>query len=186
MPNTRSIWTSLAWRAPLGLSLILLGTVFLAGTSSLADGVARGAFSLALCMAGGLLLGPPLCRLLAAPTGRLFYPSDKFDRPQPMYSIPAGQRASGLTDEAFSGFQAIAEEHPQLLRPYREMMDIAINDMKNPELAEATLQRGVATLKRKKDREALRDMYETMRTRAADVVPRERRTIAFKRNRSRG
>lgn len=81
---------------------------------------------------GSIIIAFPLAELIAEPTGNLFWPSDRFDRPQPAYSIPQSKRARGLYEEAMAGFEKLAEEHPQEVQPYVEMIDIAIVNLHDP------------------------------------------------------
>lgn len=114
---------------------------------------------------GAIIVAFPLAGLIAEPTGNLFWPSARYDRPQPAYSIPQSKRARGLYEEAMDGFEKIAEEYPQEIQPYIEMIDVAILNFHDPERAEAIFQRGVSILKKEEDRETLARMYGAIRTR---------------------
>ena len=83
----------------------------------------------------------------------------------PFSCMPAAKRAKGLYEEAISGFEEIAQEYPKETKPYIEMIDIAIRNLKDPERANAIYRRGLAVLKRDKDREVLAIMYSATRTR---------------------
>ena len=93
-----------------------------------------------------------------------------------MFSIPEAKRKNGLSEEAYAGFLRIAENYPQEIKAYIQMMDIAIVDLRNPELAEDAYQRGLRALRKRTDREALTRMYEGIRTRITSAYdqPRER------------
>ncbi len=113
---------------------------------------------------GAIILAFPLAALFAEPTGNLFWPSERFDRPQPAYSIPQSKRARGLYEEAMAEFEKITEEYPQEVQPYVEMIDIAIVNLHDPERAKAIFQRGISVLKKDEDREALARMYGAIQT----------------------
>ena len=82
-----------------------------------------------------------------------------------MYSIPESKRATGLYEEAMAGFETIAEEYPDEVKPYIAMIDISIVNLKDPERAKAIFQRGVSAMKKRDDREALARMYSAIRSR---------------------
>lgn len=119
-----------------------------------------------LCLVtAAVLLAPLLARLIAEPFGNLFNPSERFDRPQPMYSVPQGQRAKGLFEEAMAGFEQIAREYPDEVQPYIEMIDIAIVNLQDQTRAAAVYQRGLAQLPKPGDRAVLTRMYDAIRSR---------------------
>ncbi|NQU38559.1 MAG: hypothetical protein HQ523_01250 [Lentisphaerae bacterium] len=127
-------------------------------------------------VAAAIVIAPPIARLLAEPSGSLFYPRIPATRVQPMYSIPQANRKKGLTQESFDGFNTIAEEHPQDIEAYIEMMDIAMRDMKNAALAASIFQHGMATLKDEKARASLTTMYKAISSRGK-APPSPRRAI---------
>ncbi|MBU0714475.1 MAG: hypothetical protein KJ964_03835 [Verrucomicrobia bacterium] len=114
---------------------------------------------------GAVIVAFPLAELFAEPTGNLFWPSEHYDRPQPAYSIPQSKRTRGLYEEAMAGFEKIAEEYPQEVQPYVEMIDIAVVNLHDPQRANAIFHRGVSILKKDEDRETLVRMYRAIQTR---------------------
>lgn len=112
-------------------------------------------------LAAALIIAPALSDLFAEPAG-YFYSSGKHsDRPQPAYSIYETKRAKGLYEEAIAGFEKIAAEYPEEVKPYIEMIDIAIVDLKDSERAKRIFYRGIAALKKDKDKEILTQRYRT-------------------------
>lgn len=122
-------------------------------------------FGFVAFIAGAIILAFPLAELFAEPTGNLFWPSKQYDRPQPAYSIPQSKRARGLYEEAMAGFEKIAEEHPEEVQPYVEMIDIAIVNLHDPIRAQAIFRCGIDVLKKDEDREALARIYGAIKTR---------------------
>lgn len=120
---------------------------------------------MACMILGSIILAFPLAELFAEPTGNLFWPSDRYDRPQPAYSIPQSKRARGLYEEAMAGFEQIAAEYPQETQAYVEMLDVAIVDLHDPQRAQAIFHRGISVLEKEDDRETLARMYRAIRTR---------------------
>ncbi len=165
MNNYREILTSLIRRAVFAVAAGWLGYWFLATASGGWFDAHRLFFGMACLVAAATIIAPPLARLIAEPSGNLFYPSQRFDRPPPMYSIPKSKRAKGLYEEAIAGFEKIAQDYPDEVKPYIEMIDIAIVNLKDPERANAVYQRGILVLKKNEDKEVLARMYGAIRTR---------------------
>lgn len=165
MNNYRDITTSLLWRMLPTIAIGTLGWWLLATASGGWAATPRLLFGMACLVAGATIIAPPIARLIAEPSGNMFYPSRHYDRPQPAYSIPQSKRAKGLYEEAMAGFEKIAEEHPDEVKPYIEMIDIAIVNLKDPDRANAIYQRGLSLLSKEDDKAVLARMYGAMRTR---------------------
>jgi len=166
MNNYQEIFVSLIKRVLIAVPFLVLGLFIMSRASGGMLGVYAGVLlGCAGIIVAAIILAFPLARLVVESSGKLFWPSRHFDRPQPMYSIPEAQRARGHYEEAMTGFEKIAEEFPDELKPFVEMIDIAIRDFKDPARAKEIYQRGIALLKREKDREALAKMYSAIRTR---------------------
>lgn len=158
MNNYRPILEALGLRALLATPFLVLAVSF-AGKGTLA-------ILTPFCLvAVAVILAPPLARLFAEPASGLFYPAGHFDRPPPVYSIPESKRAKGLYEEAIAGFEKIAEEYPDEVKPYVEMIDIAIVCLKDPGRANAIYQRGMSKLCKDDAKEVLARMYSAIRTR---------------------
>jgi len=153
------------------LRLVPSGVLFGFGWFLLATGtggygaVPQLFFGMACFLVAATIIAGPIARLIAQPAGNLFYPEDHFDHPQPMYGIPEAKRKRGLYEEAMAGFEKIAEEYPNEIKPYVEMIDIAIVDLKDAGRANAIYRRGVSALKNAADKEILARMYSAIRTR---------------------
>jgi hypothetical protein len=157
MTNYPEILKSLALRSLIALPFVLLG---LTGELSFAS-----VLSPMLLVAGAIIVAGPLARLIAEPAGCLFYPGEHASQPAPMYSIPESKRASGLYEEAISGFEQIAQDYPQEKKPYIEMIEIAICNLKDPKRANEIYRQGIAVLETDEDKESLAKMYSAIRTR---------------------
>ncbi len=114
----------------------------------------------------------PVARLLAEPTGGLLWPRRYYDKPQPIYSIPQSKRIKGEPEEAIAGFAKIAAEHPDEIRPYLEMIDIALTDLRDPDRANAIYQHGISALKKPEARDHLARVYADTRERMAPAPTR--------------
>lgn len=109
-----------------------------------------------------IIMASPVARLFAEPWGGIFFPNQCFKGTQPMYGIPETKRAMGLHLEALAEYEKIRAAYPSELKPYIEMIGIAIDDLEDPEWAKSIYQRGMATLKKDQDKENLTRVYNTM------------------------
>ena len=82
-----------------------------------------------------------------------------------MYSIPESKRTQGLYEESITGFERIAEDYLDELKPYLEMIDILIRNLKDAARAEVIYQHGMSLLKSEKDKAVLAGMYTAIRSR---------------------
>jgi len=126
------------------------------------------AFALILLIMAGIivisiLLGPPTARYLGQRAGRLYFPDEKFSEPQPMYGIPESKRAAGLHEEAIAGYEEIAQDYPSELRPYIEMIDISLTELRDSNRADEIYQHGISLLEREDDRKHLANAYRAIR-----------------------
>jgi len=113
----------------------------------------------------GIKVAPYFGDILGGLFVGLIYPNRYFDRPQPMYSIPAAKRAKGLYEEAIIGYLQLAVDYPDELQPYIEVINIAIVDLRDEERARFFLQKGLTDLKNPDDQKTLSLVFETILTR---------------------
>ena len=136
-------WWLLAWRGGSGFSH-LFGVVFL--------------------LAAGFLLVRPLTGLFAEPIGALFHPSEYYDKPQPIFSIPEAYRKQGRLEEAWQAYEKILEEHPREPRAYAAMLELAMHQMRDRLRAEITLRRALFMVTEEKDREGILHLYQALKS----------------------
>ena len=168
MNNYREKLTSLLWRLLPAAAIGAFGWFLLASANDGRAAIPGAFFGTACLVTAAIIIAPPIARILAEPAGNLFYPSRRFDRPQPVYSTGEAKRKNGLYQEAFDHFAGIAAEFPNELKPYVEMMDIAIVDMKNRALADKVFQQGMAALTNEDNRNGLRTMHKAISSRFSD------------------
>jgi hypothetical protein len=173
--------------AKLARSAIVAAVLFAFSWLFLSDpgGSMFGAFGAALIGFGIMLMGVvvlaiPIARLVAEPSGSLFYPRIH-SKPHPPYSIPECKAAKGQYEEAMTLFERIAAEYPDALKAYVGMVDIAIMHLKDPARAESIYRRGLTDLRTADSREALTRMYDAIRSRLQSepewLTVEKRRTI---------
>ena len=142
-----------------------IGWFLTVSTGDLFVGVVQLLLGMFCFLAGAVLIARPIARLIAEPAGNLFYPGDSFSRPQPMYGIPESKRKKGFYEEAMADYEKIANDFPRELKPYIDMIDVAIVDLRDAGRANAIYQRGIAALKKAEDKETLARMYHAIRSR---------------------
>ena len=166
MSDYKKILISLAWRLIGALPFFIISIYTLASVEGgYLWGFSQACFGLLMLMAGVAILTPPLTQLFVEPLDLLFSPGRRFTKPQPIYSIPEAKVKQGRHEEAWSLYEEIIEKHPERLKPYVKMIDIAIVHLKDWERATAIYQRGMAALPKQKDRETLTKLYKAMSTR---------------------
>lgn len=185
MSEYRDILVQLAVRGAVAALPFGLGWLILARWGGNWGEAELAVVGFGLLMLAALIVAPPLARLIGEPAGGLFYPVRRESRPPPLYSVGEARRKRGDFSGAIRHYREIARNYPQELRPYVEMIDIAILDLKDVALADAVLQRGLATLKREEDRAVLREMHRNSlsRLKGADGRPADapaRRRIPFR------
>jgi hypothetical protein len=165
MSNYREILASALWRSLPAVAIGAMGWWLLATATGGLGAIPRLLSGMFCLLIAAIIMAPSIARLMAEPSGSLFWPGRRFDRPQPMYGIPQSKRAKGLYEEAMAGFEQIAQDHPDEVKPYIEMIDLAIVNLKDPDRANAIYQRGMSLLQKDEDKAVLAKMYSAIRTR---------------------
>jgi hypothetical protein len=165
MVNYRDLFKNLGWRAVIAGLVLGFGVYVISKALAAGGGLGSAGYLLvgmAVFVVAGIIMGMPLARLVAEFLGNLVYTSEHYGKPQPVYGIPEANRLKGLYQEAYDGFQKLSEEHPQELKAYIEMIDIAIVDLKNPDLASSAYDRGMESLKKEEAKELLSKRYRAI------------------------
>jgi hypothetical protein len=155
MKDYRSALIALAWRALPAAALGGGGWYLVATAEGGVGALPQLLAAMGLFLAAALLLARPLAALVGESAGGYLYPDRPLERPMPPYGIPEALRKRGEYAEALAQYRAIAAQYPQELRAYVEMIDLAIVDLRDRNLALAVLQQGLDALERQDDREAL-------------------------------
>ena len=160
MTQYRQIVVRLAvYAVPAGLFFLTGWLVARRTTGDPMHDVGIALLGFAFIIAGALVLAIPLARLVGEPAGSLFYPSARFEGPQPMYGIPESKRKSGFPEEAMAGYERLAEQYPQEVKPYIAMMEIAIVDLGNVERGTRIYEKGMSVITNPDDQAALSRFY---------------------------
>lgn len=109
----------------------------------------------------------PFAGLLAEPIGGLVYfQGRQSDKPAPIYSMAQALRSAGRYQEALEEYERMTREFPGEVRPYVEMLEIAVVNLKDGTLAESIFQKGMSALeKREEARQKLKARYGDIRSR---------------------
>ncbi|MDX1680145.1 MAG: hypothetical protein R3242_05370 [Akkermansiaceae bacterium] len=119
--------------------------------------------ALGLLILAAVMLAPPIARgLVEWAYDRLTY-SEKYRHAPPMYGRPQSLRKSRRYEEAMKAYEEIAEDYPDELKPYLEMIDIALSDLKDPDRAELIYRRGVLEFEDAEDRKRLAQRLSGLR-----------------------
>jgi len=116
--------------------------------------------TLPFIVGGAIIIAPVIADFITEPFRAMFYPGERFDRPQPAYGIPQAKRARGLHEEAILEYEKIISEHPGQLKAFTEMIDIAVIDLCDEDRARSIFHRGLAELTEDSDRKALIHVFE--------------------------
>ncbi|MGQ9662673.1 MAG: tetratricopeptide repeat protein [Kiritimatiellia bacterium] len=170
MSISQELRAQLLRRLSVVLPLLTLGWWLLSRESS--GAILRLLGGVFLVLAGILLVGP-LMGLFAEPIVALFHPSDYYDKPQPIFSIPEAYRKQRRLEEAWEAYEMLLEEHPYDVRAYVAMLELAMHEMKHRVRAETTLRRALFMLKEQKDREAVLRLYEVLKSEMSRCEARE-------------
>lgn len=114
-----------------------------------------------------LLIAGPLAERLTAGTGRLFWPGDRYDKPQPVYGIPQARRAEGKYEEALAGYAKLVTEHPNEIRAFSCMFEIVLLDLGDRPRADEILAWGLAACPDDESRASLQRGFDAIASRMA-------------------
>lgn len=164
MINFRNFFDNLGWRVVMASLVLGFGVYVISKGLAFPGwiGAPYFIFGMAAFIVASIIMGLPLAGVVAEFLGNLVYTSEHYRKPQPVYGIPEAKRVKGLFQEAFEDFQKLSQEHPQELRAYIEMIDIALVEMKNPDLASSVYQCGMEVLEKQEAREVLTRKYEEL------------------------
>ena len=163
MNEYRSIYKSLFIRLLIAIPLFVAGWHIAgrvkAGRNAI-DEASALLLGVGLIVLSAVIPAYPVARLIAEPIGGLFYGGSYRRRSRPAYGLADAKRSKGQYKEAMELYNALANQYPHELKPYVEMVGIAIVHLHDSKLAEEIYLRGMKCLKQKKDRETLAKVYK--------------------------
>jgi len=116
------------------------------------------------------LLTEPLSLLISNPVRSIFNPQSLNKEIHLNFSIPEARIMQGKYEEAFELLWDMIPRDPERLEVYLRIMNLAVNKMKQPEIAKDTFHTGVINLKDLKKRKILADEYRWLMTLSKDTL----------------
>ena len=153
---------SLAKRLVFALPLIGLGVIFFLFAP---DGLGKvGAYMIgsAALLLGLIMLNRPLAGLLSQPMGSILRPGRRSSADGPNYTMPEAKAALGEFEEALTLYRELTEEYPQETRPWMEMLDIAVLELKSPSRAKQIYRDALMSLKKEREQAVIVQLYKGM------------------------
>ncbi len=108
------------------------------------------------------LLGPPLTALVVDPAGSIFFPESGTREINLMFSMPEARIMEGKYEEALELLKEMIPRDPQRLEIYMRIMGLAVNRMKQPDVARETFHAGVKNLNDLRKRRVLAREYRRL------------------------
>jgi hypothetical protein len=105
------------------------------------------------------IMSPVLSSFAAHPLGGIFHPGRHADRPCPSLGVIEARRIGGEYREALEDLEFVVMEAPDEIEAWEMMIGIAARDLRDIELARDILGRGVAALRKQKNRDHLARVY---------------------------
>ncbi len=109
------------------------------------------------------LLAEPLSRLVSNPFGSIFNPKPKNRQISLMFSIPEAQIMEGRYKEALDSLWKLKARDPKRLEVYIRIMNIAVNRMREIDVARNAFKEGLRNLKDLEDKKILAFEYRRLR-----------------------
>ncbi len=116
----------------------------------------------AALLVAAVLAARPLAGVFGTLWAGLFVPGDRFDRPQPMYSIPEGKLAAQDYPAALQAYADLAAEHPREIVPYLRMMEIYLGHYGDEQSAREIREQGLRLIRGRANREKFRRAADTL------------------------
>lgn len=107
-----------------------------------------------------LVLAPVLASTMGEWLASMFYPSNV--EAGPAYSLPEAHRKRGSFDQAYQAYATVAREFPGEFQAHAAMLEIATENLRDPDLAKHTLERGLEDDLDEPDQQRLRRLYDAL------------------------
>jgi hypothetical protein len=111
----------------------------------------------------------PLSLLISNPVRSIFNPQSHSREIHLNFSIPEARIMKGKSEEALDLMQIMICRDPQRLEIYMRIMNLAVNKMKQQEIAKDTFHTGIKNLKDLKKRKILADEHRWLMTLSKDT-----------------
>ncbi len=119
------------------------------------------------------ILVEPLSLLVSDPVGSMFNPKTVFGEINLGFSMSEARVMEGRYEEALDLLRKMIPRDPQRLEIYMRIMSLAVNHMKQPEIARDTFHTGIKELKNLRKRKILAFEYRRLTTLFKDTHENE-------------
>ena len=164
----------------LGVRVLIAGPFFVAsGVLMVLGASGRGGMmgvyvlfclGVAALIVGAIIVIPVITGAIGSSVASSLFLPEREIEPAPRYSMAQAMIQRGEFEGALARFREIADEFPQEVRTYVEMIDVALSRLKDAKRAEGFYRQGLAALVSPEDRGKLTHSYEILRTDAARRV----------------
>jgi tetratricopeptide (TPR) repeat protein len=170
MKSYRDIFAKIGIRFLFILPLLVMGWLSIPTGKVGWGGMQQILFAIVCFVAAAVIMGPLIAELFAKPAGSIHYSGEDAGsaNPQPYYDIAEKYRAQGRSDAAMNEYKKIAWQFPKELKPHIDMIDIAVADLHDQDLAEEIFRKALSVIEDDKDRNTLKEMYDLSRTMPAE------------------
>jgi hypothetical protein len=162
MKNYNTILISIGIRILISAPFFAIGWYLIATAKNGWQSIQSLFFAMVCFVVSAIIVAPSIARLIAEPTGAVYYSKRPYIQPPPDYAVPQILREKGRYGEAMLEYEKITGKYPEEIKPYIEMMDIAILDLKDSKLTKAIFDRGLSSLQNDNDRDVLKIAYATV------------------------
>lgn len=111
---------------------------------------------------GSLLLIRPLTELLTLTSGSVIFPRKMSKKAGLMFSIAETKIMQKEYDQALRQLKEMIKEDPDTLEIYTRIMKLAVNKMKQPEIAKDAFHTGLQNLTSQRNRRILANTYKEL------------------------
>ena len=132
-------------------------------------GIPISLFAVFLLIPPAIIMSEPLSLLISNPVRSIFNPQSLSREIHLNFSIPEARIMQGKYEEALDLMQIMICRDPQRLEIYMRIMNLAVNKMKQQEIAKDTFHTGIKNLKDLKKRKILADEYRWLMTLSKDT-----------------
>lgn len=116
-----------------------------------------------------IFLTEPLSLLISEPVGSIFNPKTVLQEINLGFSIPEARIMEGRYEDALDLLKKMIPRDPQRLDVYMRIMNLAVNHMKQPEIARDAFHSGIKNMKNLRKRKILASEYRGLMALCSDI-----------------
>jgi tetratricopeptide (TPR) repeat protein len=148
-----------------GICMLVVSPIFIIGYFLVAKaGIAGIILGFPLFLFGSCIIAFPMADVFSVSYSSLLW-SHQEQGPQPLYGIAESYVKQDLYELALLEYEQVVKEFPDEVKPFIDMIDIAVVRMNDPVLAKEIYEKGISALKDKEKHKELKRMYEAILTR---------------------